>query len=97
MSRRLLEILTYLAKNHVHFASTLFYFDPSTVGPASIEYSSNQWEKGKEKTLETNAPLDIMRTSASGFVPLILLLKLLDRPLFLRSNAHLEQVHTCLS
>ncbi|KAG6513969.1 E3 ubiquitin-protein ligase UPL1-like isoform X1 [Zingiber officinale] len=91
VSRRLLEILTYLAKNHVHFASTLFYFDPSTVGSASIVYSSIQWEKGKEKTLETNAPLD-MRTSASGFVPLILLLKLLDRPLFLRSNAHLEQV-----
>lgn len=57
-----------------------------------VEYSENKREKGKEKTVVTNTLLDTMETSAKGFSPLILLLKLLDRPLFLRSNVHLEQV-----
>ncbi|XP_065003917.1 E3 ubiquitin-protein ligase UPL1 isoform X2 [Musa acuminata AAA Group] len=93
VTRRLLEILTYLAKNNLSVASVLFYFDPSSaVESTLVEYSENKREKGKEKTVVTNTLLDTMETSAKGFSPLILLLKLLDRPLFLRSNVHLEQV-----
>jgi hypothetical protein len=47
-------------------------------------------DKGKEKIVEGGfAPLG---NSLDVDVPLILFLKLLNRPLFLRSTAHLEQV-----
>ncbi|WOL17494.1 E3 ubiquitin-protein ligase [Canna indica] len=96
VSRRLLEILTYLAKNHLSVASALFYFDPSTIESTTTDNSVSKREKGKEKTSDMKAQLDITEASSKDFVPLTLLLKLLDRPLFLRSNAHLEQVMSLL-
>ncbi|OVA20116.1 Ubiquitin-associated domain/translation elongation factor EF-Ts [Macleaya cordata] len=93
VSRRLLEILTYLATNHPEVAHILFYFDPPSIpdSPTSI-HSEPKKEKGKEKILEGTASPNPPETSRKGDIPLILLLKLLNRPLFLRSNAHLEQV-----
>ncbi|XP_048235103.1 E3 ubiquitin-protein ligase UPL1 isoform X2 [Ricinus communis] len=88
---RVLEILTYLATNHSSIADMLFYLDPSIVleqsNPKCLE---TKLGKGKEKIGDggdSSKPL----VNADD-VPLILFLKLLDRPHFLRSSAHLEQV-----
>ncbi|KAK6934616.1 HUWE1/Rev1, ubiquitin binding region [Dillenia turbinata] len=89
--RRVLEILTYLASNHSAVANLLFYFDPSiSLDSSNPSDSEIKKDKGKEKLVE-GAP-DFHETSRRLDVPLILFLKLLNRPLFLRSSAHLEQV-----
>ncbi|GMH25044.1 hypothetical protein Nepgr_026887 [Nepenthes gracilis] len=90
--RRVLEILTYLATNHSSVANMLFYFDPLLLSKASnqkILEAKN--DKGKEKIKEGEA-FSMLENSQEGNIPLILILKLLNRPLFLRSIAHLEQV-----
>ncbi|KAL1366395.1 hypothetical protein HN51_014224 [Arachis hypogaea] len=87
--RRILEILTYLATNHSAVAKMLFHFDPSVIPNSSSMASMN--EKGKEKVIE-GEPLPKPSGAQAVDVPLILFLKLLNRPLFLRSAAHLEQV-----
>ncbi|XXG72650.1 hypothetical protein AAC387_Pa07g1701 [Persea americana] len=93
VSRRILEILTYLATNHLAVANILFYFDlpssPESLSPVHLETKN---EKGKEKVIDEMSPLDQPEISSKGDIPLILFLKLLSRPLFLRSSAHLEQV-----
>ncbi|XP_007020477.2 PREDICTED: E3 ubiquitin-protein ligase UPL1 [Theobroma cacao] len=90
--RRVLEILTYLATNHSAVANMLFYFDPSILSePLSPKYSETKKDKGKEKIMDGDAS-KTLGNSQEGNVPLILFLKLLNRPLFLHSTAHLEQV-----
>ncbi|KAF9587900.1 hypothetical protein IFM89_006154 [Coptis chinensis] len=92
VSRRILEILTYLATNHSSVANILFYFDPSLISTSpNLTTSEARKEKGKEKLLEevtSSSPLEI----SEGDIPVVLFLKLLNQPLFLRSNAHLDQV-----
>ncbi|CAN0915763.1 E3 ubiquitin-protein ligase UPL1 [Linum grandiflorum] len=82
---RILEVFTYLATNHSSIANMLFYLDPSVV-PDSLRVNSSKsvLDKGKGKVEDGGGDTDD--------VPLILFLKLLDRPLFFRSTAHLEQV-----
>lgn len=91
--RRVLEILTYLATNHSAVANILFYFDPAiaqnSLHPNSLEMKTG---KGKEKIVEEKDTVTCTERSIERDVPLILLLKLLSQPLFLRSVAHLEQV-----
>ncbi|XP_014507028.1 E3 ubiquitin-protein ligase UPL1 isoform X1 [Vigna radiata var. radiata] len=89
--RRILEILTYLATNHSAVAKMLFHFDQSIIPDSSRPVNVHTNEKGKEKVIEGGPSLNPSR-SQTGVVPLVLFLKLLSRPLFLRSNAHLEQV-----
>lgn len=90
--RRVLEILTYLATNHSAVANILFYFDQSVVPESSSpKHSETKNDKGKEKIVD-GASSNSLGISSKGDVPLILFLKLLNRPLFLRSIAHLEQV-----
>lgn len=91
--RRVLEILTYLATNHSAVANILFYFDPS-IARNSLHLSSMEikTDKGKEKIVEEIDLATCTERSIERDVPLILLLKLLSQPLFLRSAAHLEQV-----
>ncbi|XP_042519571.1 E3 ubiquitin-protein ligase UPL1-like isoform X2 [Macadamia integrifolia] len=93
VSRRILEILTYLATNHTAVANILFYFDPSLIPeyPSPTDSEAKK-EKGKEKIVEGTDSSNLLETSEKGDIPLILFLKLLNQPLFLRSNAHLEQV-----
>ncbi|CAA2959517.1 E3 ubiquitin- ligase UPL1 isoform X1 [Olea europaea subsp. europaea] len=90
--RRVLEILAYLATNHSAVASLLFYFDHSVVSEsANINSLELNNDKGKGKIIEE----DCLNSSASAQeenVPLILFLRLLSQPLFLRSIVHLEQV-----
>lgn len=91
--RRILEILTYLATNHSAVANMLFYFDfsgvPQPLSPLNIDTKK---DKGKEKIGEGGFSSKPSDNSQDGDVPLILFLKLLNRPHFLRSTAHLEQV-----
>lgn len=91
MSRRILEILTYLATNHSLVANILFYFDSSLTSDSPTKHVDAKDEKGKEKMFEAKDSLDVESSSKSD-IPIVLFLKLLNRPLFLRSSAHLEQV-----
>ncbi|XP_024960063.1 E3 ubiquitin-protein ligase UPL1-like [Cynara cardunculus var. scolymus] len=89
--RRVLEILTYLATNHSSVANLLFYFDSSLVPESlNLKYHDRKNDKGKEKVIEGG---DISRpVGLEGDIPMLLFVKLLNQPLFLRSIAHLEQV-----
>ncbi|XVE50857.1 hypothetical protein DITRI_Ditri01bG0197700 [Diplodiscus trichospermus] len=90
--RRVLEILTYLATNHSAVANMLFHYDPSILSePLRPKNSESKKDKGKEKIMDgvASQPLG---NSPEGDDPVILFLKLLNRPLILRSTAHLEQV-----
>ncbi|MFS7928960.1 putative HECT domain, ubiquitin interacting, UBA-like superfamily, armadillo-like helical [Helianthus anomalus] len=89
--RRVLEILTYLATNHSSVASLLFHFDSSLVPESlNVTYHDKKNDKGKEKVVEER---EISHPVGSdGDIPILLLVKLLNQPLFLRSIAHLEQV-----
>ncbi|KAM7466704.1 hypothetical protein LguiB_014266 [Lonicera macranthoides] len=90
--RRILEILTYLATNHSAVANILFYFDPLLIPESSNpNFLETKKDKGKEKIVEGDLSNPV-QCHHEGDVPLILLLKLLNQPLFLRSIAHLEQV-----
>lgn len=85
VTRRLLEILTYLASNHPSVADLLVHFNPSA--------SSNclMLQRSKEISQES-ASLDTKQPSSQGYTPILLFLKLLNKPLFLRSRVYLEQV-----
>ncbi|XP_057417405.1 E3 ubiquitin-protein ligase UPL1-like isoform X2 [Lotus japonicus] len=89
--RRILEILTYLATNHSAVAKMLFYFDQSIIADSLTTFVPHMNDKGKEKVIE-GGPSPKPSGTQAGDVPLVLFLKLLNRPLFLRSTAHLEQV-----
>eukprot|EP00252_Welwitschia_mirabilis_P007759 TRINITY_DN1943_c0_g1_i1.p1 TRINITY_DN1943_c0_g1~~TRINITY_DN1943_c0_g1_i1.p1 ORF type:complete len:3671 (+),score=717.88 TRINITY_DN1943_c0_g1_i1:355-11367(+) len=84
VTRRVLEILTYLAKNHSGVADLLFYKE----GFSTLTQSGSPLveESGKGKMVEDSSD------SQQNEIPLILLLKLLNQPLFSRSNSHLDQV-----
>lgn len=90
--RLVLEILNYLATNHSAVANTLFYFEPSLLPESFQKYAVNKKGKGKEKVGEGGVPPNSDQEYKEGGTPLILLLKLLNRPLFRRSIAHVEQV-----
>ncbi|KAK9673731.1 hypothetical protein RND81_12G185600 [Saponaria officinalis] len=90
--RRVLEILTYLATNHSAVADTLFYFEPSLLSSSSEKLLETEKGKGKEKVEEIEVPLNSMENFEDVNIPLVLLLKLLNRPLFRRSIAHVEQI-----
>ncbi|KAH6778608.1 LOW protein: E3 ubiquitin ligase-like protein [Perilla frutescens var. frutescens] len=87
--RRVLEILTYLATNHSCVASLLFHFEGSNIPDFSYTNQSDRKSlKGKDKIIGGY----VSGSSENKDVPLILLLRLLSEPLFLRSIPHLEQV-----
>lgn len=91
--RRVLEILTYLATNHSGVASLLFHFESSNIPDfAHTNQSEGKNTKGKDKITGEQHLMHISESSENKDVPLILLLRLLSEPLFLRSIAHLEQV-----
>ncbi|RLN36122.1 E3 ubiquitin-protein ligase UPL1-like [Panicum miliaceum] len=70
VTRRLLEILTYLASNHPSVADLLDSKEISQESPS----------------------LKMKQSSSEGYTPILLFLKLLNKPLFLRSRVYLEQV-----
>ncbi|GAB2258516.1 hypothetical protein Droror1_Dr00014676 [Drosera rotundifolia] len=91
--RRILETLSFLATNHAGVANILFYFDPSIRANISVQRPlASKHDKGKGK-IEDNGTSSC-GISADKDTPLVLFLKLLNKPLFLQSSAHLEQVLT---
>lgn len=92
--RRVIEVLTYLATSHSAVASMLFYSDPASLPEAlSSRYLDSKSYKGKEKVVE-GVPSDGSQDYKME-VPLVIFLKLLNRPLFYRSTTHFEQVDKC--
>ncbi|KAL4185741.1 hypothetical protein AMTRI_Chr10g7440 [Amborella trichopoda] len=91
VSRRVLEILTYLATSHLPVADNLFYYHSLPLESPNQAGSDIKKEKGKGKISEGSGSSSL-GTSQNIKIPLILFLKLLNQPLFLRSSAHLEQV-----
>ncbi|KAL6600606.1 hypothetical protein ACP70R_045406 [Stipagrostis hirtigluma subsp. patula] len=85
VTRRLLEILTYLASNHPSVADLLVHFSPS----ASSKFLT--LKHGKEIS-HGNPSHEMIQPCSQGYTPILLFLKLLNKPLFLRSRVYLEQV-----
>jgi E3 ubiquitin-protein ligase HUWE1 len=93
VSRRVLEILTYLATNHLSAANLLFYMEPCSTLESSCRTALElNKAKGKEKVLEKMSFSWSLDGSQKGEISLVVLLKLLKQPLVLRSSSHLEQV-----
>ncbi|ONK58274.1 uncharacterized protein A4U43_C09F10490 [Asparagus officinalis] len=79
LSRRILETLTYLARNHQYVAKLLLSFEL----PCPVLGTQDQG-RGKA-VMEEDKPDDKK-------VSIVLLLSLLNQPLYMRSVAHLEQL-----
>lgn len=88
VSRRILETLTYLARNHPIVAKILLQFRlpfPSLQEPEYIDQT-----RGKSVMVE-GCEVD-GKQQQKEYISIMLLLSLLNQPLYLRSIAHLEQV-----
>ncbi|XP_047339868.1 uncharacterized protein LOC124943403 [Impatiens glandulifera] len=86
VSRRVLETLTYLARNHPYVANILLQFKLPT--PFSLDS-----EKARGKAVMINEDDNVERPSHQlGSYAIALLLSLLNQPLYLGSIAHLEQL-----
>lgn len=84
VSRRILETLTYLARNHPYVAKALLHQELPRL-PARNSKISDQTSGKAVMIIEEGKSSD--KDSA-----VVLLLGLLNLPLYLRSTAHLEQV-----
>ncbi|KAL2893072.1 E3 ubiquitin-protein ligase UPL2 [Bienertia sinuspersici] len=91
VSRRVLETLTYLARNHPYVAKILLELR----FPQQSHHASESVDKlrGKALMLVENHDTDIIEEQCHSVA---LLLGLLNQPLYLRSNAHLEQLLSLL-
>lgn len=92
VTRRLLEILTYLASASPSVVDLLIYFNPSA-SPNCLTLQHNK-ETSQESSMQ-----NMMPPYSEAYTPIILFLKLLNKPLFLRSRVYLEKVFisTCFS
>ncbi|OIW04324.1 hypothetical protein TanjilG_32516 [Lupinus angustifolius] len=87
LSRRILETLTYLARNHSYVAKILLQ---SRLPYPAIREPDSADARGKAVMVvedEVN-----MGESNEGYISIAVLLNLLNQPLYLRSIAHLEQL-----
>lgn len=85
LSRRILETLTYLARNHLYVAKFLLQCRLSH--PAIKEPDDPRGKAVMVVEDEVN-----ISESNDGYIAIAMLLGLLNQPLYLRSIAHLEQV-----
>ncbi|CAL0305611.1 unnamed protein product [Lupinus luteus] len=88
LSRRILETLTYLARNHPYVANNLLQF--RLHHPASREANSADVACGKAVMVVEDE--ENIGENVAGCISITILLSLLKRPLYLRSIAHLEQL-----
>lgn len=85
LSRRILETLTYLARNHQYVAKLLLHLRlPNKI---SCYSGTSDQGRGKAVIMEEDKLEDY-----KGDFSVVLLLRLLNQPLYMRSVAHLEQV-----
>ncbi|KAG8048577.1 hypothetical protein GUJ93_ZPchr0009g267 [Zizania palustris] len=82
VSRRVLETLTYLARNHPNVAKLLLFLEFPC--PPTCHAETPDQRRGKALLAEGDS-------EQSAYV-LVLLLTLLNQPLYMRSVAHLEQL-----
>ncbi|XP_019414794.1 PREDICTED: E3 ubiquitin-protein ligase UPL1-like isoform X2 [Lupinus angustifolius] len=88
LSRRILETLTYLARNHPYVAKNLLQFRLHHL--ASREPNNADVALGKAVMVVEDE--ENIGENIEGCVSITILLSLLKRPLYLRSIAHLEQL-----
>ncbi|XP_061371769.1 E3 ubiquitin-protein ligase UPL1-like [Gastrolobium bilobum] len=88
LSRRILETLTYLARNHPYVAKILLQFRLHY--PAVREPDNADVTRGKA-VMDVEDEVNI-NESNEGYIPIAMLLCLLKQPLYFRSIAHLEQL-----
>lgn len=93
VSRRILETLTYLARNHPSVAKILLQF--RLPHPTLLEPENADQGRGKAVMVVEKDEMDSSENQ-EGYISLSLLLSLLSQPLYLRSIAHLEQVMLCM-
>ncbi|KAJ4930463.1 hypothetical protein NE237_014317 [Protea cynaroides] len=93
VSRRILETLTYLARNHPSVAKHLLQLEVLPQ-PAVSESESSDQARGKAVMI-VEGEIESMQHQKGDF-SIVLLLSLLSQPLYLRSIAHLEQLLTLL-
>ncbi|KAF9687431.1 hypothetical protein SADUNF_Sadunf02G0092800 [Salix dunnii] len=86
LSRRILETLTYLARNHPYVAKILLQFRLPL--PALGETENTEQARGKAVMIVK----EDRKQHEEGYIAIALLLSLLNQPLYLRSIAHLEQL-----
>ncbi|GMY07746.1 E3 ubiquitin-protein ligase UPL2-like [Fagus crenata] len=89
VSRRILETLTYLARNHPFVAKILLQF--RLPHPALLEPENADQGRGKAVMVVEKDEMDRIEHQ-EGYISISLLLSLLSQPLYLRSIAHLEQL-----
>ncbi|KAG6644475.1 E3 ubiquitin-protein ligase UPL2-like isoform X1 [Carya illinoinensis] len=89
VSRRILETLTYLARNHPSVAKILLQF--RLPRPAVLETQNTDRARGKAVMVVEDDGMD-RSDHGKGYISISLLLNLLNQPLYLRSIAHLEQL-----
>lgn len=89
VSRRILETLTYLARNHPYVAKILLQFKLPV--PPVQELQNLDKSRGKAVMILDDNDAE-RKQHVEGQVSLALLLTLLNLPLYFRSIAHLEQV-----
>ncbi|KAL5206475.1 hypothetical protein ABZP36_034684 [Zizania latifolia] len=82
VSRRVLETLTYLARNHPNVAKLLLFLEFPC--PPTCHAETPDQRRGKAVLAEGD--------SEQSAYALVLLLTLLNQPLYMRSVAHLEQL-----
>ncbi|XP_073123872.1 E3 ubiquitin-protein ligase UPL1-like isoform X2 [Henckelia pumila] len=91
--RRVLEVLTHMATNHSGVASLLFHFETSYISEcAEKSNSGGKCDRGKDKITREEHHLSPSESLQNRDAPLILLLRLINHPLCLRTISHLEQV-----
>lgn len=78
LSRRVLETLTYLARNHPHVARIMLQVKL----PHNAVREADPDTRGKSVAIVED----------EGYISIAMLISLLNQPLYLRSIAHLEQV-----
>ncbi|KAJ4837727.1 hypothetical protein Tsubulata_038110 [Turnera subulata] len=88
LSRRILETLTYLAKNHPNVAKILLQFKLPLAVP---DEARNSAEARGKAVMVVDKEVEEQQ-HREDCVSIALLLSLLNQPLYLRSIAHLEQL-----
>uniref|UniRef100_A0A251J556 HECT-type E3 ubiquitin transferase n=1 Tax=Manihot esculenta TaxID=3983 RepID=A0A251J556_MANES len=89
VSRRILETLTYLARNHPYVAKILLQFRLPL--PTLQQRENSDQSRGKAVMIVEEYEKD-SKQHLEGYISIALLLSLLNQPLYSRSIAHLEQL-----
>ncbi|EEF35034.1 E3 ubiquitin protein ligase upl2, putative [Ricinus communis] len=89
VSRRILETLTYLARNHPYVARILLQ---SRLPLPALQQAENSDKLRGKAVMVVEEFQDNPKHHEEGYISIALLLSLLNQPLYSRSIAHLEQL-----